>query len=134
MHTLATAILEHTTDQGVHHDWLIEDPSLANPYAPDARLWTARFIPPPTHWPGLGCFELEVLPPHRRAYLTYQGPVRANRGRVRRVASGLVVAELWSAGRMRLFVRVDGFEGIIDTQLEQPLGHLARVEPAFQAD
>ncbi|MEM1354512.1 MAG: hypothetical protein AAGH88_06460 [Planctomycetota bacterium] len=116
MHTLATAILEHTTDQGVHHDWLIEDPSLANPYAPDARLWTARFIPPPTHWPGLGCFELEVLPPHRRAYLTYQGPVRANRGRVRRVASGVVRPELWTCCRLRFHFRMLDIRASVDAK------------------
>ncbi|MEM6507527.1 MAG: hypothetical protein AAF711_18975, partial [Planctomycetota bacterium] len=68
MYRLQTAILEHTTAAGVHHDWLIEDPRLPNPHAPDTKLWTARVTPPPHHWPGLKRFDLTVIPPHRRTY------------------------------------------------------------------
>lgn len=128
MQTLATAILEHTTDQGVHHDWLIEDPTRAYPRAPQARLWTARVLPPPAHWAALGRFDLKILPPHRRHYLTYQGPVPGNRGRVQRIATGTVRPMLWSPARLRLAVQLPGFTGIIDTQLQQPTRHLARVE------
>lgn len=100
MHALRTAVLEHTTDHGVHHDWLIEDPALPDPHAPGARLWTARVPAPPCDWPRCMRLELEVIPPHRRAYLDYQGPISGGRGRVRRVAAGLCTPLLWTGGRI----------------------------------
>ena len=102
MHPLRTAILEHTTANGVHHDWLIEDPTLSDPKAHHARLWTARVTPPPGDWPSLQRFDLTILPPHRRHYLTYQGPVSGDRGKVKRLASGTCYATLWSASRIIL--------------------------------
>ncbi len=102
MHTLRTAILEHTTAVGVHYDWLIEDPTLPDPHAPDARLWTARVSQPPKDWPELERFEIEMIAPHRRLYLTYQGQVPGNRGRVRRVAEGVCRATLWAEDRIML--------------------------------
>lgn len=106
MHLLRTAVLEHTTADGVHHDWLIEDPTLPDPHAPDARLWTARVPAPPSQWPALGRFELDVIAPHRRVYLEYQGPISGGRGRVRRVAHGLCIAHLWSRTRLVLGVQL----------------------------
>lgn len=106
MHALRTAVLEHTTDQGVHHDWLIQDPTLPDPNAPQARLWTARVLPPPWQWPELGRFELEVIPPHRRIYLDYQGPIANHRGRVTRVAQGQCVPRLWSRDRIVIDLRI----------------------------
>jgi hypothetical protein len=102
MHALRTVILEHTTPAGVHHDWLIEDPTLPDPKAHDARLWTARVTPPPQDWAKLKRFDLTVIPPHRRHYLTYQGPVSNNRGSVKRLASGTCTARLWSVQRIVL--------------------------------
>lgn len=100
MHSLRTTVIEHTNALGVHHDWLIEDPRLDAPDHPEARLWTARVIPPPTQWPRLGRFDLEVIPPHRRLYLTYQGQVSGDRGRVRRAATGICLPTLWSRARI----------------------------------
>lgn len=114
MHTLATAILEHTTAAGVHHDWLIEDPTLADPHDPAARLWTARLLPPPARWASLRRIDLVVIPPHRRQYLTYQGSVSGNRGRVRRLAAGVVRPVLWTTGRIVLHAELSGFTGTID--------------------
>lgn len=105
MHSLRTAILQHTTAAGVHHDWLIEDPRLPDPKAQNARLWTARVAPPPQDWPKLKRFELTAIAPHRRHYLTYQGEVPGNRGRVRRLASGTCFAKLWSDQRIVLTMR-----------------------------
>lgn len=106
MHALRTAIIEHTTATSVHHDWLIEDPTLPNPKAPAARLWTARVNPPPANWPNLKRLELTVIPPHRRHYLTYQGDVPGNRGRVKRLASGTCFASLWSEQRIVLMLQL----------------------------
>lgn len=107
MHTLRTAILEHRTADGVHHDWLIEDPRLPNPKAPDAKLWTARITPPPQNWQQLKRFDLKTIPPHRRAYLAYQGPVSNNRGHVQRLMSGTCVASFWSEERILLTMHIE---------------------------
>lgn len=104
MHALRTAVLQHTTADGVHHDWLMEDPALEDPMAEQARLWTARIQAPPTQWARLGRIQLQVIPPHRRAYLTYQGAVSGGRGRVRRVATGRCVPQLWSSERAVLLL------------------------------
>ncbi|MBX2852620.1 MAG: hypothetical protein KTR15_12850 [Phycisphaeraceae bacterium] len=115
MHALRTAILEHTTADGVHHDWLIEDPTRPDPKAPDARLWTARVAPPPQDWPQRRRLELTAITPHRRNYLTYQGPVPGNRGRVRRLASGTCDAKLWTAHRIVLAMKTESIQ--IELQL-----------------
>lgn len=117
MYRLQTAILEHTTAAGVHHDWLIEDPRLPDPKAPDARLWTARVAPPPQDWPRLRRFDLTVIPPHRRVYLDYQGPVSGNRGHVRRLMSGVCLVPLWSNGRVVL--RLQSGAAVLDLQLQR---------------
>lgn len=110
MHALHTAILEHTTPTGVHHDWLIEDPRLPNPKAPDARLWTARIAPPPEDWAKLKRFDLTVIPPHRRHYLTYQGPVSGDRGHVKRLARGTCFVSLWSEQRIVLTMQTESMK------------------------
>lgn len=107
MQALRTAILEHTTPTGVHHDWLIEDPTLLNPQAADARLWTARVTPAPADWAALKRFDLTVIAPHRRHYLTYQGPVPGNRGSVKRLASGMCEVSLWSSSRIVLTLQTE---------------------------
>ena len=115
MHTLRTAILQHTTPTGVHHDWLIEDPTLPNPKAEDARLWTARITPPPQDWPKLKRLDLTVIPPHRRHYLTYQGPISNNRGTVKRLASGTCDVKLWTTSRIVLTLQTDS--AMLDLEL-----------------
>lgn len=44
------------------------------------------------------------LPPHRRAYLDYEGPVSNNRGQVRRVAGGSYSAIERTALRWRILL------------------------------
>ena len=39
-------------------------------------------------WPVTPATTLTPLPLHRRAYLTYEGPISDNRGHVRRIHSG----------------------------------------------
>ncbi len=94
MPTCRFAILEHTTDAGVHHDLLIEDPALAAEAEPaddpgDAlTLWAVRIDPPPGAWLARQPLLLTPLPPHRARYLTYEGPLTAGRGSVRHLADG----------------------------------------------
>lgn len=115
MQPLRTAILEHTTATGVHHDWLIEDPRLPNLKAPDAKLWTARVTPPPQDWPMLKRIDLTTIAPHRRDYLTYQGPIAGGRGRVRRIASGICFTTLWANDRIVLTLKTD--TALLDLQI-----------------
>ena len=121
MQPLRTAILEHATANDIHHDWLIEDPSLPDPKAPSARLWTARVTPPPQDWPKLKRFDLTVIPPHRRLYLDYQGEVAGNRGHVCRLDSGLCEVLLWSDARIVLTMRTEVMQ--VDLRLTQQAGN-----------
>lgn len=74
---LRFAILRHEGIPDPHFDLMFET-------GPDSPLATWRS---PT-WPPLADTPLTPLPDHRRAYLTYEGPVSGGRGSVRRVASG----------------------------------------------
>lgn len=120
MHTLRTTILEHTIATGLHHDWLIEDPRLANPQAENARLWTARVAPPPQDWDKLKRFDLTITPPHRRIYLNYQGPVQGQRGYVRRLAQGTCQVLEWSEQRIVLALQTP--TATLDMHLTQQAG------------
>ncbi|MFI4861706.1 MAG: hypothetical protein ACIAXF_13630 [Phycisphaerales bacterium JB063] len=109
MTTQRFAILEHSTDPGVHHDLLIEDPALpAASCDDDPTLWAVRIAPPPHRWQGLRTLELTPLPHHRRRYLTYEGPISAGRGRVRRVAQGDAELLAWSNTRRVIRLAIAG--------------------------
>lgn len=112
MLSLPTVLLLHETRAGTHHDWLVADPTLAG--VPDAPLWTVRVAAPTRQWRAVRRLKLVPLPPHRRAYLTYEGPVSGGRGVVRRVDAGTVRAELWSASRIVLDVEMRHFRGRVE--------------------
>ena len=112
MLTVPTALLLHTTEAGRHYDWLIGTPDHRK--APDARLWTARVEHPTGDWTALGRFGLTALPPHRREYLHYQGPISDGRGRVARVDRGRALIRGWWCGRIVLDVRLMHFRGCIE--------------------
>jgi len=109
MLALPTVLLQHHTLTGSHYDWLIGDPG-----DPAGRLWTARLAVPPTHWPALRTWPLTPIGAHRRCYLTYQGPLSADRGRVRRIDAGQVVPHLWTPRRIVLQVTLRRFRGRIE--------------------
>lgn len=76
-------LLRHTLPEGGDHlDWLIEDPD-----DPSGRLLAFR-LAPTVPWPPTTGFDAERLKPHRRDFLTYEGPLSGNRGEVRRIAGG----------------------------------------------
>jgi len=104
-----TVLLRHTAPQGVHHDWLIARPGCD-------RLWTARVQPSSADWARLTSFTLTRLPPHRRLYLTYEGPLTDGRGHVERVDEGTVHILDWQDHTIRLEVAMDHFVGRIDLQ------------------
>jgi hypothetical protein len=118
MRVVKTTLLLHTTAEGAHHDWLIEDPSLAG----DAErgLWAARVAHPSRAWASLGRFDLIPLPPHRRRYLDYEGPLTDGRGHVRRVDHGTILPLLWAQGRLILDVRLQHFCGRLELRAAGP--------------
>lgn len=73
-------ILHHTGHGPEHWDLLLEEET--------AVLATWQCPANPCALPPGGSFLCRKLPDHRLAYLTYEGPVRRNRGRVRRTQEG----------------------------------------------
>ena len=95
----ATVLLRHELPDGSwHHDWMI-DPG------DDRPLITFRT---PAMIPEVDRFEAERIGDHRRAYLTYQGPVSGGRGAVRRVAEGAARLIDLSAGSLVVDVAFAG--------------------------
>jgi hypothetical protein len=112
---LPTVLLHHRAPGGDHYDWMIADP---RGRGPAARLWTARVAAPSTEWAKLDSWTIEVIAPHRREYLTYEGPVSNNRGSVTRVDGGECVAREWSDRRIVVDLRMRGFRGTLAMEPE----------------
>ena len=89
------AVLLHEGHGPTHYDLMLE-------VAGEDRLATWRL----GDWPPREGTGAEALPPHRRAYLNYEGPVGGGRGTVRRVAAGT-----W-AGDVPVAVRFGGVPGV----------------------
>jgi hypothetical protein len=70
-------ILHHVGIDHPHYDLMFET-------APGSALATWRS----DHWPIKDCVTVEKLADHRREYLTFEGPLSGNRGRVVRVEAG----------------------------------------------
>ncbi|MFN4243080.1 MAG: hypothetical protein ACK4PI_07565 [Tepidisphaerales bacterium] len=96
------AVLLHTgIPEGSHYDLLVE------PKPGEGDLMTWRL----PAWPLTAADEVRRLRDHRRVYLTYEGPIRGDRGVVHRVDEGLaevdvsarvVTLSLGARGRLRL--------------------------------
>ena len=103
MKRLPTVLLRHETPHGRHYDWLLDIP--ATSWDPTSRLWTARVAASSWHWPSLGAWLLEEIAPHRRHYLTHQGPIAGGtsgevmRGTVVRIDLGWFLPLIWSQKR-----------------------------------
>jgi hypothetical protein len=103
-----TVLLRHDTPAGLHYDWLMTDP---NDVA--GKLWTARVDVPSFQWQELACFDAEPTFAHRRKYLTFQGELSGNRGRVRRIDQGFADPQLWTASRIVVHINMNHFAGTI---------------------
>jgi hypothetical protein len=79
---LRYVVLHHIGYGEPHYDLMVED-------APGGLLRTWRL----DRWPAAEDVKVTSLPVHRRAYLTYEGPVSGNRGEVRRVAEGVLSSD-----------------------------------------
>jgi len=94
MQRLPTVLLHHETRHGCHYDWLLENPQAH--CESNTPLWTARTQHPNRHWAALGTWPLQPIAPHRRHYLTYQGPLTHGRGQVRRIDRGWFLPLIWT--------------------------------------
>lgn len=109
---LQTVLLCHETRCGSHYDWLMVDPRSG--CVPDAAVWAARVKWSSRSWGYLGSWLINPIAPHRRCYLTYQGPVTDNRGTVRRVDAGWFVPLLWTEHRLVVALAMQHFTGSLD--------------------
>ena len=78
---LPFVVLHHTGVPEPHFDLLLALPG-------DGRLPTWRLSTPPETWPTAAPAAVRIAD-HRRAYLTYEGPISGNRGHVRQIANGV---------------------------------------------
>ncbi|MCE9591401.1 MAG: hypothetical protein K8S99_12850 [Planctomycetes bacterium] len=118
-----TVLLRHDAPAGTHHDWLLHDPLAVN--SPDAPLWAARVIQPSRDWPALHAWDLTPLPPHRRAYLTFEGPLTPDkngtpRGSVTRIDEGDFAVLDWSDERFVIDLRFRGCAGVVEARRVTP--------------
>lgn len=93
-------ILHHTGWIEDHFDLMLETDA-------ESPLLTWRL----DHWPDPT--TITPLPPHRRAYLTYEGPVSNDRGAVKRVAEGEYEVIGRTASVLRVRFQADGQEFVL---------------------
>jgi hypothetical protein len=104
--TAPFVVLHHSGIEPIHFDLLID-------LDPEASVPTWRL----DSWPAdLTTTTAKLLRPHRRLYLTYEGPVAGDRGHVTQVASGTLsidadddfaIATFPDGSRVRLPLRDD---------------------------
>jgi hypothetical protein len=99
------ALLEHATLDGVHWDFLIEVPGRT-------RLATWRLLQNPL---ATGAdVPAEPIADHPPHFLDYEGPLRAGRGRVRRLDRGPASVLSFDAHRLRAELSGDRLFGMIE--------------------
>ncbi|MCC7204211.1 MAG: hypothetical protein IT441_03970 [Phycisphaeraceae bacterium] len=125
MQRLACVILRHSSSQGCHYDWLFEQPVARE----TSLLWAARSAHAPRAWSAVGRWALDALPPHRRLYLNYQGPLSRQRGRVVRMDGGWCRDRLWTPHRILLDVHLRQFTGLVELERLTPERWHARILP-----
>jgi hypothetical protein len=143
---LPTVLLRHDLGASGHYDWLLADPRTAAD--PAARLWTARVQHPSSAWASLGSWDLESIAPHRRHYLTYEGPIgaggevdgsledaqakrgAADRGSVRRVDEGTFIPRVWDDDRFVIELLFRQFTGLVTAERVSPTLWRARLMDA----
>jgi hypothetical protein len=75
---LAFVLLRHTGHGDEHYDLMVQIPS-------QERLLTWRLTAPPQSVPAPAAIRIQD---HRAIYLTYEGPISGNRGKVERIMGG----------------------------------------------
>lgn len=127
-----TVILRHHLPDGTHHfDWLLEpaDPQVSHAAErvddPNERVLIAWRL---TAWPiPVGSsIAAERLPPHRRLYLDYQGPIPGNRGTIRQVAAGTATISTDTPHHFEAVLDVDGVACSLRAASRCGLWHMTR--------
>jgi len=101
--TFPTVLLHHATASGDHYDWMLAEPGDGN-----SLLRTFRVLVPSDQWTLLRRVDLEPIAPHRRIYLTYEGPIPGNRGDVQRIDEGTFRPIEWSDSRIEIDLKLRG--------------------------
>jgi hypothetical protein len=112
------ALLEHSTTEGVHWDFLVERPH-------SQRLPTWRLVQNPLS--GTGPIDAQRIGEHRRFYLDYEGPISGGRGEVRRIDRGEATILAWSEDRVRLDLRGAVLRGRFELQRTDAGWRFARI-------
>ncbi|QEH33535.1 ATP-dependent DNA ligase [Aquisphaera giovannonii] len=94
-------LLEHEHN-GVHWDFMLEA---------GGALWTWALRALPERGREV---VARRLPDHRLAYLSYEGPISGDRGRVRRVAEGTHRTAVAGAGCLKVELAGDQLVGTVD--------------------
>ena len=94
-------VLEHTWN-GVHWDLMLEAGERLRTWAIDEPLTPGSEL------------HARQLADHRRAYLTYEGPVSGQRGRVRRIDEGTFRSREWGPDRVRVELAGSQLVGEVD--------------------
>jgi len=110
MQILPTVLLEHVTRTDRHYDWLVGMPTGLADH--ENRLWSLRVKLPSWHWQAAGKIMATQLPPHRRVYLQYEGPLSRQRGVVRRVDEGTATATMWTQSKITLLLKMQRTNGV----------------------
>ncbi|MCE5269456.1 MAG: hypothetical protein LLG00_16390 [Planctomycetaceae bacterium] len=92
-------VLQHSTADGVHFDFMLEAGSTLKTWSLDEQ-------------PSLGAeIDCRCLPDHRLAYLDYEGPVSGNRGIVARWDHGTYEAVCQTDDRWIVVIAGERFRG-----------------------
>jgi|GEM_PF-2460971 len=119
-----TTLLAHHAPTGFHYDWLIDppQPEAATTGHPEPRelpkLWTARVGLLWEDWAAAGVITAHALPPHRRRYLNWSGPLSGDRGHVAVAARGHLTPRTW--GNTRIDATLTAGPVLLDLALSRP--------------
>jgi hypothetical protein len=98
--TLKTGLIWHTPPSGAHYDWLLQNPYLQG--VENAPVTTFRVPAPPCLWLSGPSWPLTPLPPHRKIYLDFTGPVSKKRGFVVLAETGNFHVITWTDTLIKL--------------------------------
>lgn len=125
-----TVLLRHEAGASVHHDWMLLDPTLAasasSAGADDRVLWTARVQPASDCWRSMAQWDVEPIAHHRRAFLTYEGPLSGRRGSVVRVDEGEFAVRAWGVEGIEIELTMWRFGGPCLVRIDPTGGPLWR--------
>jgi hypothetical protein len=104
-------IQQHETAQGTHFDLMLDQ---------GEDLATFQFARRPDSLAEGESLPFRRLPNHRRAYLTYEGPVSGGRGIVRIVRDGIYVVT--DGGEKGWTLSLEAPEGAVQARIDLPDG------------